>query len=221
MLLQKLAPPLAIALVLGTGTVCGLWTDRWHVAHEIELARERLPRVAMTVGDWQGEESDDQDTSRWVRAGIRGNLNRIYKNPKTGAVVSVLVVCGRPGPIVAHTPQTCLPEAGYAERSAPTKTFVPGAAPSASFWHTDFTKVRAAVPSTQRIYWSWRGGLDPTADWNASDEPRLAFLKDNTLFKLYVIRLVSKVDLIQDKDPCEDFIRQFLPELEKTLFVAP
>jgi hypothetical protein len=222
-MLHKLCLPAAIAAVLLTGAVCGSWTDRWRLSDEAERASERLPRVALAVGDWQGEAST-QDTSYFVKAGITTNLVRHYKNRRTGAVVSVLLVCGRPGPISAHTPLTCLGETGYERTSGQTKfdAAEPGdaGAAAATFWRADFTKYRTAVPVAQRVYWSWRGGLGRAA-WDASDVPRTAFVSHNTLFKLYVSRLLTTADPVQDTEPCEDFLRQFLPEVEKVLFIGP
>jgi hypothetical protein len=221
MLFQKLALPTAIALVLGAGTACGLWTDRWRDSRDVELARARLPQVARNFGDWRGEDSPAK-TARWAQAGIRAHLTRVYQNTRTGAVVSVLLVCGRPGPIVGHTPQTCLGNVGYETQSEPIRATltVPGQRGRASFWWADFTKDQAAVSETQRVYWSWRGGLAPTGHWNADSAPRTAFVTYHTLFKLYVTRLVSSHDVIQNSEPCEDFLDQFLPELEKTLFTG-
>ena len=48
-----------------------------------------------------------------ARAGIKGCVYRRYRNPRTGESVSVLLVCGRGGPISVHTPDVCYAGAGY------------------------------------------------------------------------------------------------------------
>src|SRR5262249_17157007 len=46
----------AFAVVILSGFVHGLWTDRWRVAPEISEAAARLPRLPWTLGDWRGSD---------------------------------------------------------------------------------------------------------------------------------------------------------------------
>ena len=209
----------SVALVLLAGFVCGTWTDRWQVSHEAERAREGIPRIPLEIGPWRGRDSDRGDPARYGRVGILAHTARTYENPETGATVAILLVCGRPGPISAHTPQTCLGESGYEMTTEPVNLSVPaGPAGSAGFQEAEFTRYEAAVPVTQKVYWAWRAA----ATWEglSGDSARVAFARYPALYKLYVTRVTTAADAVLEEDPCEDFLGQFLPAVEETLFAA-
>ena len=64
-----------------------------------------------------------------------------------------------------------------------------------------------------RVYWSW------SADgaWNAPSGPRYAFARYRALYKLYVIPNVLEDDTL-NAGYAVDFLKVFIPELDKTLF---
>ena len=77
-------------------------------------------------------------------------------------------------------------------------------------------KGESIEPDALRIFWSWSA----TGNWQAPDNPRLAFARHSVLFKLYI-----QHQLVSDADPNEegrsdDFIRLFVEELNRLLFVA-
>jgi hypothetical protein len=81
-----------------------------------------------------------------------------------------------------------------------------------------FKKTNSPVPEYLRIYWAW----SPKGDvWTAPDGERLAFASAPALYKLYIVRQVADVNEPTDKDPGLEFLRQFLPVLEKSLVASP
>src|SRR5262245_54451671 len=103
---------LAVTLVAANGLIHGLWSDRWSEAEELRDAAERLGRVPLTVGAWQGEDMEMDPKHRAVGE-IRGYVLRRYIRRQDKTAVSLLVVCGRPGPIAVHTPDVCYRGAGF------------------------------------------------------------------------------------------------------------
>src|SRR5260370_5182040 len=96
-------------LVLAAGTIHGALTDRWSASTSVAEAARRLDAVPQTLADWHGEEAplDTDNLQSLQSAGIKGHLSRRYRNIVTGERISLLIVCGRPGPISVHTPDIC------------------------------------------------------------------------------------------------------------------
>ena len=93
---RTLITTLAIAAVLITGIVHGIWTGRWEFTEEPGASVALLPNVGMELGDWQGQTLDAE--SRQL-GDASGSLLRRYTNKWSGASVTVFLLCGRPGPV--------------------------------------------------------------------------------------------------------------------------
>src|SRR5262245_32289500 len=100
----------AVALVVVSGLVHGFWTDRWSTSHAPAEAAERLARVPLDAGEWQGQ--DLPNATRFTEA-ITGQMYRRYVHRSTGSVVTVALICGLPGPVSIHTPDVCYKAGGY------------------------------------------------------------------------------------------------------------
>jgi hypothetical protein len=220
----RFLPVLASAAVLvAYGLVEGYWTDRWALSPELARAAERLAAIPVGVGDWQGE--DGELDPRQARQGeIRAALVRRYTHRRSGEVLNVLLVAGRPGPIAVHSPEVCLGGAGLAIRGEKTREAIAAAGLSgeATFWVAQFHKADAAVPEAVEVLWSWTGG----GDWQAVESPRLFFARERLLYKLYVTRPVVRPTSATTPDsaggteqgPVRDFLKVLLPEVKRCLF---
>src|SRR5260370_19734433 len=102
---------IAGAVLLVDGYVYGLWTGRWNDSNELAAATARLDRVPMNFGNWKGE-ALELEPKVLEQAGFSGYVLRRYENTRTKAVVSLLVACGRSGPLSVHTPEVCYRCAG-------------------------------------------------------------------------------------------------------------
>src|SRR5207237_5987472 len=98
--LPLLAAGAALALC---GLVHGLWADRWGTSEALTRATDRLGRVPAEVGDWVGE---DEDISRRELAlsGATSCLVRRYTRRGSGETLTVILLCGKAGPVSVHTP---------------------------------------------------------------------------------------------------------------------
>jgi hypothetical protein len=204
----------ALPLVVAYGVVEGSWTGRWHRSADLDLAVARLDKVPLEIGDWRGEALELGAQQARV-AQIEGSLLRRYTNGRTGATVTVLIVCGRPGPIAVHPPDVCYGGAGYTPTAAPTRSTVEGEAPAgtAEFWGATFVKSDAVVPERLSIRWAWGS----RGEWAAADHPRLRFARAAALYKMYVIcpALADKADA---DEPSRQLLPPLLGELQKALF---
>jgi hypothetical protein len=221
-MLRNMPLVIAIALVLGTGVVRARWASRYADTRDLKAAAERLAAVPPNAGDWIGT-TRPFDVSMYKAAGIQGALMRTYRNQQTGQEMTLLIVLGRPGPIAVHTPDICYGGAGYRMLSDHIPVTVDGPSDSVlgQFWKLRMAKTEAAVPENLNVTYGW------SADgrWQAPErDARFAFADALVLFKLYAVRtvppaIVAKGEKVEtETDPTADFLRAFLPELNRTLF---
>jgi hypothetical protein len=211
----------ALLLILATGFVHGTWTGRWSVSRELEEAAARLDQAPGDIGDWKAT-PDSIDAETLALAGAVGSWVRTYRHAGSKEVLTVILLCGRAGPMSVHRPEHCYRGAGYDVVSPTTQTSLetlfgpaggPGGAAPAEFRTAVFSKPGPDGPSSLRILWSWYTGRA----WQAPDSPRLTFARLPALYKLYVIRPLDRPPERLEEDPAVDFLRQLLPELDKAL----
>ncbi|MBO0701011.1 MAG: exosortase-associated EpsI family protein [Zavarzinella sp.] len=208
--------PLAVVAVLAValGLVYGVETDRWRTSQELEVALGRLETLPAEIGDWKATDLA-YEAGDLARAGIRGAVFRRYENARTGAAVSILVVCGRGGPISVHTPDVCYTGAGYRAVGAQQKKAVPvgPGGDRADFWVLQFAKPDAVVPTRLEIYWAWSAG----GPFEVPDNPRFTYARAPALYKLYVVREFAPTSRADKDNPCEQFLARALPEFRAAL----
>ena len=200
----------AFVIVLLSGIVHGLWTDRW-VSAESDAFIVGLEHIPMTIGPWEGKDiaMDPNQSDRFLGS------SRRYVNRFDGSSVAVFLLGGPSGPVSVHTPELCYKGAGWELTGAPAKRSLHSGASMkrAEFWMGTFRKARLPVPAYLRVYWSWNA----EGTWVAPKSPRLAFAHYPVLYKVYVTRQMPTPDKPGENDPCAEFIRLLLPELERAL----
>ena len=204
----------AIAVILGSGYVHGLWSFRWTAASELKTAAEKMTKVPKVIGDWTGEDSTlDQRQATIGR--IYASVSRHYKNSKTGQSITILLLCGRPGPIAVHTPDVCYSGSGYEVAADRTKESVDyGMAAPAQFWSLKVHKLDPTRPERMVIDYGWFS----QGKWSApGSDARFEFAGRAVLYKLYVIREQTRADERGAFDPTVEFLKEFLPSLQEVL----
>jgi hypothetical protein len=207
-------------LVLAAGALHGSFTGRWHTSAELENAVARLDAVPLELGNWRCGERQVLDEAELRHGGIKGHFYGRYKN-KLGEVVSLLIVCGRPGPISVHTPDICYGGAGFKAVTDPIqKDLSPDRGGSLSVWAIQFRAPATMASKDIEVSWVWTGG----DGWKAPKSPRWTFAAYPALYKLYAVRempatTTDKKNDARDKnkDASASFLQTFLPELEKIL----
>jgi hypothetical protein len=206
----------AFAIVISSGVVHGLWTDRWSLSHQLQTAVDRLETIPLEFGDWKGR-PEELDRRQQEAAGIAGYISRRYENRREGTAVSVLLACGRPGPISNHRPEICYTASGFdalGDRVQEPVTFGRDQ-PPADFSLVTFRKQNTAIPSFLRILYAWNA----RGPWQAPQgDPRLTFASAPALYKLYVVRETVTPNVAAGDEPCLSFLRDFLPVVDPILF---
>ncbi|MBX9623567.1 MAG: EpsI family protein [Gemmataceae bacterium] len=206
----------AVAAVAAAGVFHGRLTDRWGSSGQLEAAVAAMDRVPDRFGEWAaaGEDRPLDDDALRV-GGIRGHVQRTFTGPGDPGPLTLLVVCGRGGPISVHTPDVCFTGAGFRQLGREQAVKVRGA----DGREDTFKAARFAEPAgfgrgEQEVYWAW------SADgrtWDAPDNPRLAFARKKALYKLYVVRRLVPGETGK---PSEAFLGQALPGLRAALAAA-
>src|SRR5271155_874830 len=91
----------AFAVLVASGVVHGLWTDRWSDQADLAGAAKRLEKLPMTLGAWHGSNVEMEPDPR---SGLAGMIARRYVHATSGKVVTLFLACGRSGPVCTHTP---------------------------------------------------------------------------------------------------------------------
>jgi hypothetical protein len=205
----------AAVILLANGLLEGFCTNRWHRPAELEAGLSKLADVPMTIGDWHAQ-SEELEEAVLGRAGIDGYIFRNYENQLTGQKVTVLLMCGRPGPLSVHTPDACYRGAGFHQIGPIAKVsqkYGSGAS-SAQFSRAKFSKEDVTDGSSVRIQWSWSA----SGVWSTPSSPRAAFARMPALYKLYVLQHETPANEKANEEVCKSFVEQLLPSLDGTLF---
>lgn len=202
---------LACAMLVATGVVHGVWTDRWSAQTDLHEAAEGLARLPTTIGGWQGR---DIEMERDPKAGLAGVIARRYVHTKDNKIVTILLGCGRSGPVCTHTPDVCYEGNGYkVEKPIRFRMPVPAGQSAPEFWTSRFVRERASGRTHLRIFWAWHG-----ADtWKIADNPRLSFAGEPMLYKLYVVREMAQADEPLESEACVEFMQELLPAFRQSV----
>ena len=206
----------AFLLLIASGISHRLWTGAWSVTDEPGRSAARLAEVRKEIGEWVG--ADVEVNARELKqAEAVGYLARRYVH-RTGTAVDIFIICGRPGPIAVHTPDICYVGAGFEMAGSPSLYQVDGDAEAipAEFMRANLDKTNRVTPEHLRIYWAWKAGRG----WKAPANPRLTFGGAPALYKLYITCGAAPGANLPERDPCQDFMNDLLPELEKALSPA-
>lgn len=210
---RSLALLTALTLLVVAGLVHGLWSGRWGDSTELEGAVERLNRVPMRFGEWEGVDLP-ANVQNFEQAGAKGYLLRRYTHTRTNASFVVILMCGRSGRMAVHTPDVCYQGAGYEMIGSPQTWTVRSGKDTelGAFWTARFGKPAGA--GELRLFWAW----SPGGRWHAPESPRWTFRGEPFLYKLYVTHAGTDTGSLVANGSQSVFLRQLLPQLSEALF---
>lgn len=168
---------------------------------EARAAQARLDALPLALGAWRGSPTEVPAKHLKI-AEAQAHLSRSYV--RGGQSVSLLVLVGAPGPLGAHTPETCFSGAGYELEGAATALALPGGA--GSLWAGTF-RPPPSRGSACRVAWGWGDGRT----WAAASDPRFEFAGRNLLYKLYVTTAAGPAG--PGSGAIEEFLSELLPAL--------
>jgi hypothetical protein len=174
--------------------------------------------VPATVGAWKQEGEDEEiDPRRLAVTEAVGYLSRRYRHSGTGDEVSLLLLCGRPGPISLHPPTVCYQAAGYTQMEGEVLYSVEGPGGPLGSLKTMCASREGVTPDPLRVFWGWSDG----GPFEAPEGARTRFARSPYLYKIYVVRRLSRPDEPLADDPAAAFLRELLPVLRSCLAPPP
>lgn len=202
----------ALAIIVPTAIVQGRWSGRWSTSEAFDVRLAAMRKIPMKIGQWTGK-NIEPEARTWERAGVAGGLMRRYEAPD-GSVVTMMIVCGLPGPTSVHTPEVCYAGAGYEPATPRTQVAIPRSlGPGDEFWSIDFLKQDTTTPEYLRIFHAW----STDGRWHASTNPRADFAGSRSLYKLYFVRSLPRLGVLPRADSAIAFMHQCLPEIAVAL----
>lgn len=210
--MQKFAMAAAVVLVMVSAVVAGVLTNRWGLSMSTGEAAARLAEVPVELEGWEVKELELDDAV--VRQGeIAGYLHRRYVHRRTGAILTALVLCGRPGPISVHAPTVCYTNSGWHQKG--TSKYARPGEPFA-FDVLEMTKPSIAGASQLRLYLA----MGSRGNWHVPPRPRVAYAGQASLFKVYIIQEGLRLGDDPTKGPATELIAALMPKLQEKLFPA-
>ena len=199
----------AVLLVVAAGLAHGKVTDRWQSNEELANAAARLSQIPDSIGDWSSTDVT-KNSEELAIAEAAGYLCRHYRHARTGEEVTVLLLCGPPGPISVHPPTACYRARGYRLLSDPQLTELSSDERQDQFQLAEFQGQSTLTEDRVAIMWGWSAARQ----WSAPESPRFAFAGEPTLYKFYVTW-----DRSHDQRPLaetlpRDFLSAFLPAID-------
>jgi hypothetical protein len=207
----------AAALVLvGSAVAHGLRTNRWGPPRDLQAASDRLAKIPTVIGDWEST-PEEIDPRQLEVAEATGHLSRRYVNRYTGDEVHVLILCGRPGPVALHPPTLCYRNSGYTLLNDVQPYPVENSGKVIGTLHTVRMVKPGLAPEPVRVFWGW----SDDGAFSVPDNPRMKFIRSGFLYKLYVVRRMTRNDEPLQDDPAAGFVRELLPTLRTQLAPTP
>jgi hypothetical protein len=172
-----------------------------------------------TIGEWHVIKSEPlgDEVLRMLRC--RNHENRVYVNDRTGDEVSLVLLVGEAGPLLAHTPEVCYSSAEWDTIEPAHFETIRGTGDTADNFFRVTVSARNLTNDRQRIYYGWRSGTGP---WQAPRNPRIKLGGEPMLYKLQLVARNEKErdegDAVSpDAEATRSFLEDLLPVLDELL----
>lgn len=208
---------LAVALVAVSGAL--RYAQESRVRRTMIMGRESpfpLESIAKRIGPWEGkDEKLDSDIAR--ATGSTDRVFRIYTDRRTGVRLNVIIIYGPASDVFIHIPENCYPASGYTPIETPeVRKIAAGDGLTVPFRMLQFTKGQGGVVEKQQVYYTWRHG----DRWDPDGPNPKQVVRVPGMFKVHVARRLNDQELVEGRDPCQDFLELLVPEIERHVKAA-
>lgn len=210
---------LGTALVVASGYVHGMWTGRWHSTAAIQHAADAVRALPETIGDWKLHSEKSLTQEELDLAQVAGYVSRSYRNQQTGEMVDFIMMCGKPGPIAVHPPTACYTGLGYRQLGE-TKPLVceidtdNSAAQKHVFRSAVFESPDRSHTTQPHVAWAW----STNGTWQTPDTPRMAFVGNPVLYKMYVAYDSEAGTHQSGPTPADHFLQAVIPIVKQAVW---
>lgn len=183
---------------------------------QLQFATEAIRNLPATIGPWRASPAEALSETVLRMLQCRAHANLLFVNDETGERVSLVIMAGTSGPMVAHTPATCYESGAYEMVEGSRVEAVSSAGGLIDTFECVAFRPKAGGPALQRIYHAWRKSQ---SRWEAPRNPRLALGGEAMLYKLQLATSVPEksADDSATSDACRRFLEVLIPVLDRTL----
>jgi hypothetical protein len=202
------------AISITSALAAGRFSHRWGTPTDLVAAGKQIAAIPNDFGDWELQNSQSLEPYAVEMLQCVGNTRRIYRNRRSGQIVTMFVIVGPAGPTSVHTPEICYSSRDY-DIAEPRARFSPRESqqPEDSFWGLTM-RGKDLRADLLRVAYAWNSG----DGWRAPEQPRFTFGSQPLLYKLQVAGTLSPQAKLGENDPCRSFLQDFLPVLDSALF---
>ncbi|MEX2139928.1 MAG: exosortase-associated EpsI family protein [Pirellulales bacterium] len=177
-------------------------------AEAIEQAAARLGTIPSHFGPWNLREEEPLPDSTLRMLQCESHVSRTYMHSQTGELVSLVVLVGPAGPLVAHTPDICMASREWELLKAATPVSL--SASTTDRFYSTLLRAKTLEGDKLNVYYAWsRDGKS----WEAPESPRVALGPLPVLYKIQVASPDSSRNVESSGSAVKDFLSDLLPRL--------
>jgi hypothetical protein len=206
-----------IVAVTALGTVAqGYLTNRWNSADEkLAQAGAALTHVPTEFGEWSMQSETPFEPRIQQILNYAGAVNRVYVHSGTNQSVAVALIAGPPGETSTHTAEMCYSSRGH-EMLSDTETPTLEVDGTSNQFRRVLMENKSVDGRRLEVMYGWRFG----DAWEAPMIPRAYYGARPFLFK---VQIASEFDASEKGEgeattPCQQFLRDFVPALNRQVF---
>lgn len=182
---------------------------------QLRVVSAAVAQLPESFGKWRTVESEPLSERTLEMLQCRAHQSRVYVDDETGERVSLILLAGVTGPLVAHTPEICYSSSTFeiVERSRPEE--IRGTGDRADTFDRVLFQSKGLAGQNQEVYYAW---LPPGGHWQAPKNPRWALVGTPVLYKIQLATTVSSEraepdNSAEDAGPAASAGRRFLDDL--------
>lgn len=177
---------------------------------KLRLGAEAIGRLPESFGTWRMAESQPLDEAARAMLQCRGDTSRVYTDAETGESVSLVLLAGPAGPLVAHTPEVCYSSTSFDVLESAHPESVRKTDRSVDEFNRVLFRESTVAGRRHRVYYAWRPF---SGSWTAPNRPRLALGGQPMLYKLQIGAVEGMNSVLAGEGTQNDVGRRFLSDL--------
>jgi Protein of unknown function (DUF3485) len=182
----------------------------------LEAAGKRVHQLPTSFGRWRMSKSQPLTDDILNMLHCRDHEQRVYVDEQTGETVTVILLTGGAGPLLAHTPEICYSSVEFETLEPAHPVTIRGTDAEGDIYNEVTFRSLKVSAERLRVLYAWR---KPQGNWLAPHNPRLALGGQPLLYKLQVAAEAPLEAKSREKapDPARRFLLDLLPFLETSL----
>lgn len=203
----------ALLLTISGATIQGRYTHRWSTPTALPGAAKRLLTIPKQFQDWKCVDTRTLNQKTISLLQCAGYINYIFENTKTGQSINVAIIVGPSGPTSVHIPEICYSARRYDIESPRTQFHILDKdGRQDDFWNVVFRSLDPGM-GLLTVAYAWFG----SDSWVAAENPRISLNHYPVLYKLQLASQLPAYETPHSRNPCKDFLTDFLPILDKVV----